>query len=124
MLWMPLVTAAFLGYFGYHAFTGAFGLQSMDRLVEEAAALSSQLAALRDQRQALETKVARVRPDSLDADLVDFQCTQRPQRDAGRRDDPCPCRSAVEIAGGPSAPSLGVARRFGRVPELQPKSPP
>jgi cell division protein FtsB len=72
MLWMPLVTAAFLGYFGYHAFTGAFGIQSMDRLMEETAALSAQLAALKQERGTLEAKVGRVRPDSVDADLVDL----------------------------------------------------
>jgi cell division protein FtsB len=70
-IWMPLVTAAFLGYFGYHAFTGAFGIWSMDRLTQETGQLSTQLADLRAQREALEAKVARMRPESLDADLVD-----------------------------------------------------
>jgi cell division protein FtsB len=71
MLWMPLATAAFLGYFGYHAFTGEFGVLSMERLMEETAQLSLQLAAFKEQRQMLEAKVARVQPDSLDADLID-----------------------------------------------------
>jgi cell division protein FtsB len=71
MLWMPLVTAAVLGYFGYHAYTGAFGIQAMDRLRDEATELSGQLAALKAQREALEARVTRVRPDSLDADLID-----------------------------------------------------
>jgi cell division protein FtsB len=70
-LWLPLATAAFLGYFGYHAFTGAFGIWSMDRLREQTAQLSGELADLQRQRVALETRVARVRPNSLDADLVD-----------------------------------------------------
>jgi cell division protein FtsB len=68
---MPLVTAAFLGYFGYHAFNGAFGIWSMDRLQQQGAELSAQLAALKEQRLALETKVSRLRPESLDADLID-----------------------------------------------------
>jgi cell division protein FtsB len=71
MLSMPLVAAAFLGYFGYHAFTGDFGIQAMDRLMDETTQLSGQLAALQAQRQALEARVGRVRPDSLDADLID-----------------------------------------------------
>jgi cell division protein FtsB len=70
-LWMPLATAAFLGYFGYHAFNGAFGIWSMETMKEQAADLSAQLANLREQRKTLETRVARMRPDSLDADLVD-----------------------------------------------------
>jgi cell division protein FtsB len=70
-IWMPVVTALFLGYFGYHAFNGAFGIWSMDRLLAETAERSVQLADLKAQRTALETKVARMRPNSLDADLVD-----------------------------------------------------
>jgi cell division protein FtsB len=70
-LWMPLATAAFLGYFGYHAFTGSLGIWSMDRLIEQTAQLSGDLAGLKRQRAALETKVMRVRPNSLDADLID-----------------------------------------------------
>jgi cell division protein FtsB len=68
---MPLATAAFLGYFGYHAFNGAFGIWSRDRLQEQSAQLSSQLTDLKQQRAALETKVSRLRPEGLDADLVD-----------------------------------------------------
>jgi cell division protein FtsB len=43
----------------------------MDRLKAQAAELSDNLADLKQQRQSLEGKVARLRPDSLDADLVD-----------------------------------------------------
>ena len=70
-LLLPLAAAAFLGYFGYHAFNGAFGIWSMDRLKQQGAELSTQLADLKRQHAALETRVARMRPDSLDADLVD-----------------------------------------------------
>ncbi len=70
-IWMPVVTALFLAYFGYHAVNGAFGMKSMDRLTDETGQLTAQLADLKSQRTALETKVARMRPDSLDADLVD-----------------------------------------------------
>jgi cell division protein FtsB len=68
---MPVTTAAFLGYFAYHAFNGAFGIWSMERLTEEGAILSAQLAEVTAQRVALEQKVARMLPDSLDADLAD-----------------------------------------------------
>jgi len=70
-LLLPVAAAAFLAYFGYHAFSGAFGIWSMDRLKQQGAELAAQLADLKRQRTALETKVARMRPDSLDADLVD-----------------------------------------------------
>jgi cell division protein FtsB len=72
-LWMPLLTAAFLGYFGYHAFSGAFGKWSMDRMKTEAAGLESQLATLTKERTDLERRVALLRPESLDADVVDME---------------------------------------------------
>jgi len=70
-LLLPLAGAAFLAYFGYHAFNGAFGIWSMDRLKQQGAELSAQLADLKRQHAALESRVARMRPDSVDADLVD-----------------------------------------------------
>lgn len=70
-LWMPLVTAGFLGYFGFHAFTGSFGIWAMDRLEVDADRLSAELGRLRHDRETLERRVARVRPASLDADVVD-----------------------------------------------------
>lgn len=72
-LWMPLLTAAFLSYFGYHAFNGAFGIWAMDRLEADAARLTVERDALRAERVALEQRVALVRPNSLDADTVDVQ---------------------------------------------------
>jgi cell division protein FtsB len=72
-LWMPLVTAGFLGYFGFHAYHGSFGLRAMDRLEAEAARLTVERDRLRDRRQHLETRVATVRPESLDADVVDLE---------------------------------------------------
>jgi cell division protein FtsB len=70
---MPLVTAAFLGYFGVHAFNGSFGLHALERLEAEAGRLESELERLKRQRQVLEREVASVRPESLDADVVDVR---------------------------------------------------
>jgi cell division protein FtsB len=72
-LWMPLVTIGFLGYFGYHAFTGAFGIWAMDRLEAEAARLTVQRDTLKNERATLERQVATVRPSSLDADVIDLE---------------------------------------------------
>lgn len=72
-LWMPLLTAAFLSYFGYHAFNGAFGIWAMDRLEADAARLAAERDTLVAEREQLERRVATVRPDSLDADVVDLQ---------------------------------------------------
>jgi cell division protein FtsB len=72
-LWMPLLTIGFLGYFGYHAFTGAFGIWAMDRLEADAARLTIQRDELKTERETLEHQVATVRPSSLDADVIDLE---------------------------------------------------
>ncbi len=70
-LWMPLVTIGFLSYFGYHAFNGAFGIWAMDRLELDAARLTVERDRIKLEREALERRVATVRPASLDADVID-----------------------------------------------------
>lgn len=72
-LWMPLVAAGFLAYFGFHAFSGSFGIWAMDRLNADAARLSADLDALKSVRDQLEKRVATVRPSGLDADVVDIE---------------------------------------------------
>ena len=70
---MPLATAGFLGYFGFHAFNGSFGIWAMDRLESDAGRLTVDLDRLKHEREALERRVATVRPGSLDADVVDVR---------------------------------------------------
>ena len=71
-LWLPLMSVAVLGYFGYHAFSGSFGLWAMDRLEADAVRLTAELTTLQAERTRLEAEVAAVRPASLDADIVDL----------------------------------------------------
>src|SRR5579863_2283940 len=72
-LWMPLLTATFLGYFGYHTYHGAYGKWALDRMTAQAAALDNQLADLKHERAELEKRVSFLRPESLDADMVDVE---------------------------------------------------
>jgi len=72
-LWLPLVAILFLTYFGYHAFTGSFGLWSLENLDAEAETLRTQLETLKSQRAEIERRVALLRPDSLDADVIDTE---------------------------------------------------
>ncbi len=72
-LLMPLVAAGFLAYFGFHAFSGSFGIWAMDRLNADAAHLKVELAGLKSEHDRLDKQVATVRPSSLDADVVDMQ---------------------------------------------------
>ena len=70
---MPLIAAGFLAYFGFHAFSGSFGIWAMDRLNADGARLSAQYDQLKAEHDRLEKQVAMVRPSSLDADVVDVQ---------------------------------------------------
>jgi cell division protein FtsB len=72
-LWMPAVAVGFLAYFGFHAFSGSFGIWAMERLEVDAARLTIQLDSLKAEHDRLERRVATVRPDSLDADMVDME---------------------------------------------------
>jgi cell division protein FtsB len=72
-LGMPLLAVGFLSYFGYHAFSGSFGIWAMDRLEADAARLTVDRDRLKSEREALERRVATVRPSSLDADVVDLE---------------------------------------------------
>jgi cell division protein FtsB len=70
---MPLLTAAVVGYFGFHTFNGAYGKWALDRMKAQAAALDSELADLKRERTELEKRVSFLRPESLDADMVDVE---------------------------------------------------
>ena len=73
LLWLPLTTAAFVGYFGYHAYDGSYGLPALERMQVEADDLKATLNDLRDERDALEKRVSYLKPDSLDADILDIE---------------------------------------------------
>ena len=72
-LWLPALAALFLGYFGYHAFNGSYGLLPLDRLEAEAETLKAQFDKLKEERAVMEQRVALLKPDSLDADVVDTE---------------------------------------------------
>lgn len=71
--WFPALTIAFLGYFGYHAFHGAYGILALGMMEEERARLIVELDKLREEQAALNRRVGFLRPDSLDADIVDVE---------------------------------------------------
>lgn len=73
---LPLVAVGFVGYFGYHAFTGAFGIWAMDRLDADGARLAAQRDELDAERSKLEAEVNSVRPESLDADVIDLKARE------------------------------------------------
>jgi len=70
---VPALAAAFLSYFGFHAYHGEYGLYSRMRLEEQVKAMNDQLDALTRQRAALEREVALVRDGSIEKDMLDEQ---------------------------------------------------
>jgi len=60
------------GYFAYHLVEGGRGLKAWLRVTQDLRQAKENLAAVSVERQALEHKVAHMRPDHLDPDLLGF----------------------------------------------------
>jgi cell division protein FtsB len=69
--WLIVFAYGLAVYFGYHAVIGSRGLLAWRQLNQDIAATQQELATVRAERQALEDKVRRLRPGSLDPDLID-----------------------------------------------------
>ena len=66
-----LVLGVATGYLVWGASNGAHGLKAAEKDASQAVALQAQLAALKDERARWERRVAALRPDSVDRDLLD-----------------------------------------------------
>ena len=65
------IAALLIGYFGVNAFTGNHGLRARQDLDHEVTQLTGELAALKAERATLERRVSLLRPESIDADMLD-----------------------------------------------------
>jgi cell division protein FtsB len=63
--------ALFVGYFAVNAFTGAHGLRAQADLEQEVALMQTELAGLMAQRATWERRVALLRSDRIDPDMLD-----------------------------------------------------
>ena len=70
---LPLLTVACLGYFGFHALHGSFGLYSSEQLALQKADLTSELERLTRERESLERQVALLQDDRVERDMLDEQ---------------------------------------------------
>jgi cell division protein FtsB len=70
---LPALCLTLLSYFGYHAWSGRYGIESMHRLEDEAVRLEFELASIKLRRQALEAKVMLLREGSIERDMLDEQ---------------------------------------------------
>jgi len=63
--------ALFIGYFGVNAFTGAHGLRAQADLEKQLASMDSELTHLKAERTVWEKRVALLRSDKIDPDMLD-----------------------------------------------------
>jgi cell division protein FtsB len=70
-LLVPAICLLLLGYFGYHAVEGDYGHRALQKLKAQEIDLGDQLARLKDERRALDRRVALMRPESLDPDMIE-----------------------------------------------------
>jgi cell division protein FtsB len=66
----PVALMTLLFYLGYHAVNGNYGLKALRELDGSLETISLQAMAAHETRLALEIKVARLRPDNLDPELL------------------------------------------------------
>ena len=66
-----LVLGVATGYLVWGASNGAHGLKAAEKDAAEAVALQTQLSGLKDEHARWERRVAALRPDSVDRDLLD-----------------------------------------------------
>lgn len=63
--------ALFIGYFGVNAFTGAHGLRAQADLDKQMATMERELTRLKAERSEWERRVALLRSDRIDPDMLD-----------------------------------------------------
>lgn len=63
--------ALFVGYFAVNAFTGNHGLRAQADLDQQLASMQSELTRLKAERALWERRVALLRPDRIDPDMLD-----------------------------------------------------
>jgi cell division protein FtsB len=60
-----------IGYFGVNAYDGAHGLKAKKDIDRETATLSTELAQLQAERSQWERRIALLKSDDIDADMLD-----------------------------------------------------
>ena len=71
VLGLYIFAALFIGYFAANAFTGNHGLRAQQDLDQQMAAMQQELAQVKAERAVWERRVALLRSDRLDPDMLD-----------------------------------------------------
>ena len=69
----PVLGLALTGYFAYHLIEGDRGLRAWMRITQELRQAKSNLADVAAERATLDRRVANMRPEHLDPDLLETQ---------------------------------------------------
>ena len=72
-LGLYVMAALLIGYFGVNAYSGNHGLKAKEDLDQQIGTLSADLDRLKLERAQWERRVALLRPDRLDPDMLDQQ---------------------------------------------------
>ncbi len=70
-LGLYLFAAAFIGYFAVNAFTGNRGLRAQQEIEQQLALMQTELAEVKAEKTLWERRVALLRPDKIDPDMLD-----------------------------------------------------
>lgn len=70
-LGLYVVAAALIGYFWFHAFSGQRGLHAKHEIDQQLQELTSELKRLKAEKGMWERKVALLRSDGIDPDMLD-----------------------------------------------------
>jgi cell division protein FtsB len=65
-----------LGFFAWHGFEGPRGFRFNEKLKSQSAQLTGDLTAIQEQRANFEHRVALLRPESVDPDMLDEMARQ------------------------------------------------
>jgi cell division protein FtsB len=71
VLGLYIFAALFIGYFAMNAFSGNHGLRAQQDLDQQMASLKQELTQLKAERQHWERRVALLRSDRIDPDMLD-----------------------------------------------------
>ncbi len=63
--------ALYIGYFGVNAFTGRHGLRAQQDLEQQLASMQKELSGLKSEHALWERRVALLRSDGIDPDMLD-----------------------------------------------------
>jgi cell division protein FtsB len=66
-----IIAALLIGYFGANAYSGKYGLTARISLEQQVAALTAELAEAKAERERWERRVALLKSDGLDPDMLD-----------------------------------------------------